>query len=146
METTKRLLLVDDDKIHRVIYSSIATKLEFQVDPVASPGEADVALNAHVYDCVILDLMLGEESGRDVLDTIRTLERKPPVILVTGAPEKVVEDVFRYGRDFGIQMLGPVRKPVNVVVVRTILRSVASHANLARTQEPGVGVAAEFSI
>jgi len=146
METTKRLLLVDDDKIHRVIYSSIASKLEFRVDPVASPAEAEAALGAQPYDCVILDLMLGEESGRDVLDTIRTLERKPPVVLVTGAPEKVVEEVFRYGRDFGIQMLGPVRKPVNVVVVRTILRSVASNARIARDGDSVVSAAAEFSI
>ena len=146
METTKRLLLVDDDKIHRVIYSSIASKLEFRVDPVASPAEAEAALGAQPYDCVILDLMLGEESGRDVLDTIRTLERKPPVVLVTGAPEKVVEEVFRYGRDFGIQMLGPVRKPVNVVVVRTILRSVASNAGIARGGDSVVSAAAEFSI
>ena len=146
METTKRLLLVDDDKIHRVIYSSIASKLEFRVDPVASPAEADAALHAQPYDCVILDLMLGEESGRDVLDTIRTLARKPPVVLVTGAPEKIVEEVFRYGRDFGIQMLGPVRKPVNVVVVRTILRSVANNAGIARDGDSVVSAAAEFSI
>ena len=146
METTKRLLLVDDDKIHRVIYSSIAAKLEFQVDPVASPAEAEAALRARDYDCIILDLMLGEESGRDVLDTVRMLERKPPVVLVTGAPEKVVDEVFRYGRDFGIQMLGPVRKPVNVVVVRTILRSVANNASIARAQDSEFSAAAEFSI
>ena len=90
--------------------------------------------------------MLGEESGRDVLDTIRTLARKPPVVLVTGAPEKIVEEVFRYGRDFGIQMLGPVRKPVNVVVVRTILRSVANNAGIARDGDSVVSAAAEFSI
>ena len=62
MNGQKRLLIVDDDKIHRVIYSSIAAKMDYSVDLANSPRAADEALRVTRYDSVILDLMLGEDS------------------------------------------------------------------------------------
>ena len=44
MNGQKRLLIVDDDKIHRVIYSSIAAKMDYSVDLDDSPRAADEAL------------------------------------------------------------------------------------------------------
>ncbi len=67
MQGQKHLLIVDDDKIHRVIYSSIAAKMDYHVDLADSPAAADAALRDATYDAVILDLMLGEESGAHVL-------------------------------------------------------------------------------
>jgi DNA-binding NtrC family response regulator len=46
MHRDKRLLIVDDDKIHRVIYSSIAAKMDYRVDLADSPATADKALRA----------------------------------------------------------------------------------------------------
>lgn len=122
MQTDKRLLIVDDDKIHRVIYSSIAAKMNSQVDHADSPTAADAALRAAHYDAVILDLMLGEDSGVDVLALMSGLAVKPKVVLVTGASDAVIEETFRTGRAFGLQMFGPVRKPVNVMLIRTVLK------------------------
>jgi CheY-like chemotaxis protein len=123
MDGQKRLLIVDDDKIHRVIYSSLAVKMNYLVDLADSPRSADEALRAQRYDCVILDLMLGEDSGMDVLALMSRLAEKPRVMLVTGASDKVITETFNFGREFGLEMFGPVRKPVNVSLIRTVLKS-----------------------
>jgi len=123
MDGQKRLLIVDDDKIHRVIYSSIAAKMNYQVDLADSPRAADEALRGKRYDSVILDLMLGEDSGADVLALMSRLAEKPRVLLVTGAADSVIAETFHFGREFGLEMFGPVRKPVNVAMIRTVLKS-----------------------
>lgn len=123
MQEEKRLLIVDDDRVHRVIYSSIAAKMDYRVDLADSPHAADAALRTANYDAVILDLMLGEDSGADVLALMSRLADKPKVLLVTGAADAVIEETFRTGRAFGLEMFGPVRKPVNVTLIRTVLKS-----------------------
>ena len=123
MQADKRLLIVDDDKIHRVIYSSIAAKMNYHVDHADSPAAADLALRAADYDAVILDLMLGEDSGLDVLALMSGMAVKPKVVLVTGASDAAIEETFETGRAFGLEMFGPVRKPVNVVLIRTVLKN-----------------------
>jgi DNA-binding response OmpR family regulator len=133
MDEQHRLLIVDDDKIHRAIYSSITNKLNYRVDLAQSPSEAFDALRATHYHIVILDLMLGEDSGSDVLVLMSSLPRKPRVLLVTGASEDVIESTFALGRQVGLEMFGPVRKPVNVMLIRSVLRGMEIGAPVAST-------------
>jgi DNA-binding NtrC family response regulator len=121
MSGEKRLLLVDDDKIHRTIYSSIATKMNFKVAVADTVAAAEAALREGPYEIMILDLMLGEHEGSDVLARIGALAVKPKVLLVTGASDGLIEQTFRTGRAFGLQLFGPVRKPVNVMHIRSML-------------------------
>ena len=131
MANGKRLLIVDDDKIHRIIYSTIAQKMDYAVDLAGSVSEAESALKSRAYDCIVLDLILGDEWGRDVVDLLATLEKKPPVMLVSGAHEQLLAETLRHGRDLGVHMFEPVRKPVNMALIRSLLHSIDAHG-LAR--------------
>ncbi len=132
MDGQKRLLIVDDDKIHRAIYSSIAAKLSYHVDLADSPLAAEEAFRAARYDSVILDLMLGVDSGAEVLGLMSRLAEKPRVLLVTGASEALIQETFRTGHAFGLELFGPVRKPVNVAMIRTVLKSMEIAAGASR--------------
>ena len=79
-------------------------------------------MRAAAYDIVVLDLMLGEDSGADVLVLMSSLPSRPRVLLVTGAGEDVIAETFAVGRQLGLEMFGPVRKPVNVTLIRSVLR------------------------
>jgi two-component system OmpR family response regulator len=135
MDEKRRLLIVDDDRIHRAIYSSIANKMNFAVELASSPAEAFQVLRAGRFDIVILDLMLGEDSGADVLALMSSLAQKPRVLLVTGASDEVIEQTFSVGRQLGLELFGPVRKPVNVALIRTVLHSMEIAAR-AEAAEP----------
>jgi DNA-binding response OmpR family regulator len=132
MASLNRLLIVDDDNVHRMIYSTIAHKVGFSVDLVSSLPEADAALRSRPFDCVVLDLMLGEHAGADVLEVISTLALKPKVLLVSGASQDVIEETFAYGRELGIEIIGPVRKPVDVALLRFNLRRIANALEVQR--------------
>ena len=124
MMNSKRLLVVDDDKIHRIIYATIARKMDYEVDLASTVEEARTALRARAYDCVVLDLFLDDEWGRDVLDVLADFETKPMVVLVSGAEESVLAEAVRHGGSLGLKMLPPLRKPVNMTAIRDMLHGV----------------------
>jgi len=78
-----RLLLVEDDSM---IGESVQQGLRqdgFAVDWVRDGSAAEVALDASVYDGVLLDLGLPRKGGLDVLKALRSRGKKIPVLVVS---------------------------------------------------------------
>ena len=87
-----RLLLVEDD---RMIGQSVQHGLRqdgFVVDWVQDGREAEVALDAETYDCVLLDLGLPGKDGLELLRGLRAKRNSVPVVVVTAreaVPERI---------------------------------------------------------
>lgn len=78
-----RLLLVEDDAM---IGESIEEELREQghvVDWVREGHSADLALQTHDYDLVLLDLGLPRKQGLDVLADYRRRGGDAPVLIIT---------------------------------------------------------------
>jgi CheY-like chemotaxis protein/HAMP domain-containing protein len=85
--SVKRLLVVEDDEDQRqALVELIGGGDDVEVTAVATGDEALEALQLQHYDCMVVDLKLQEQSGRDLLDEIRQNERLAtmPVIVYTG--------------------------------------------------------------
>lgn len=84
----KRVLVVDDEVTIRRIFSLFLTRAGFDV-VTASDGEKGlVCLLEEEFDCVILDQMMPNMSGTDMLAAMREMDFSrplPPVIMVTAA-------------------------------------------------------------
>jgi DNA-binding NtrC family response regulator len=114
-ETRRKVLLVDDEHTARFSLGRYLTLLGFQVDAVASQGEADGLIDRRSYDVVITDLRLSGSDGTEGLDIIAHVRRCQPaatVILLTayGTP-----DVLRAARDLGVTSI--LSKPVSLEAV-----------------------------
>lgn len=82
-----RILLVEDeDRIAAFMESGLDAE-GHAVDRVATASEALGMSAAHDYDLILLDLVLPDGSGRDVLHTIRARDAEVPVIVVTALGE-----------------------------------------------------------
>ena len=78
------ILIVDDN---RRVYDSLTPNFNhFGIDALyaANGGEAERRLLSNSIDTVLLDIMLGTESGIDVLRRIKELRPSIPVIMITG--------------------------------------------------------------
>ncbi|MBN1521118.1 MAG: response regulator [Candidatus Aureabacteria bacterium] len=105
-----RILVVDDDDNERELFAQILQG-KAKCDLAKNGREAISAYNLSIrekksYDLILLDIMLPDMSGIEVLDSIREKEkrvgvvkqRKIPVIMVTAKAEKdVVLEACRKG-------------------------------------------------
>ena len=98
----KRLLLVDDDAVVIRSYRARLSAHGFQVNTAASGTAAIAFLRAAKPDLVVLDLMMPDLSGVDVLKFIRSQPRlaATPVVVLTNA---YLNDLGRQAATIGIE-------------------------------------------
>jgi len=101
-ENKGRILVIDDDA---EIRASLETFLAFEgyaVDLAADGSAGLAALEKRTYDLVLLDLMLPERSGLEVLSDLRRKDGETPVAVLTayGSIENAVAAVKAGANDF----------------------------------------------
>ncbi len=88
-----RLLIVEDSaRLRRTLVRALALS-GHAVDEASDGREADGFVRHHVYDAIVLDLMLPGRSGFDLLSDWRRSGLKTPVIILTARHE--VDDRVR---------------------------------------------------
>jgi two-component system response regulator QseB len=118
-----RILVVEDDAM---LLDGLKVGLGihgFTVDAVASCGDARAALATAEFDAVVLDLMLPDGSGLDILRELRRRQDATPVLLLT-AKDTVADRIG--GLDTGADdYLG---KPFDLDEVAARLRAISRRA------------------
>ncbi|HMX27821.1 MAG TPA: sigma-54 dependent transcriptional regulator [Blastocatellia bacterium] len=112
MSVPGRVLIVDDDPEFGLVAQSLVEVEGLSAQLVANGEEALAVCGAKACDVVLLDLMLGDVSGLDVLRQIRQVAVNLPVIVVTAhgsmesAAEAVQAEAFDYiGKPFRAEEL-----------------------------------------
>lgn len=89
------LLVVDDNEMNRDMLSRRLLRQGHQIEMATNGREALAMITAHKFDLVLLDIMMPEMNGYEVLEHIKTdpLLRHIPVIMITAVDE--IESVVR---------------------------------------------------
>lgn len=78
-----RLLLVEDDfKLSRNL-SKILKRESYNVDAAETKAEAEEAIFSHVYDLIILDINLPDDSGINFCKEVRESSITTPILILT---------------------------------------------------------------
>jgi CheY-like chemotaxis protein len=130
----ERILVVDDNPDSIAIIRSILEAFDFSVQAAESGTEALEMLKGDLPNAVLLDVMMPEMSGLDVLEQIKgnPATAKLPVILVTAKTQD--EDVlvgYQYGADYYIT------KPCTSKQLLYGIGLVLGRADLTREGEEG---------
>lgn len=85
-KSLKHLLVVEDDDVQRNSIIELIGHDDVVITAVSTGGEALQELREKHYDCMVLDLMLTDITGFDLLDQIRDDEdlKDLPIIIYTG--------------------------------------------------------------
>jgi diguanylate cyclase (GGDEF)-like protein len=78
-----RILLVDDEKVSRALYSDYLSEAGHSVSAVSSVEEAKGALSTDVYDAVVTDLILPKGDGMEILQHAKENYPGIEVIVIT---------------------------------------------------------------
>ena len=97
-----RILVVDDEVEIRESLEALLDLEGYQVDLALNAAEGERKLESRVYDLVLLDLMMPEKSGMEMLRDVRQRDRHTPIFMITayGTLEAAVEAVKLGANDY----------------------------------------------
>ncbi|MBO0600463.1 response regulator transcription factor [Sporosarcina sp. E16_3] len=88
MEEKVTLLVVDDEERIRRLLNMYLTREGYEVEEAVDGADAlEKALVNH-YDCILLDLMMPEKDGLEVLEELREKKIMTPVMMLTAKGEE----------------------------------------------------------
>src|SRR5918911_1160134 len=88
-----RVLVVDDELDIREGLDTLLTMEGYDVELAPSGAEGLRKIESRAYDLVLLDLMMPDRSGMDVLREVRERDRETPIFMITayGSLEAAVQ-------------------------------------------------------
>lgn len=116
---TGRLLVVDDNSITRDVLRQWLERQGYHVDEASGGDPALDLIRARDYDVILLDLVMPDRSGVDVLDVLRAEGRlgRAPIIMISAVDElDALVNAIEHGAD------DYVLKPFQMVLLRARIR------------------------
>jgi DNA-binding NtrC family response regulator len=97
-----RVLVIDDEADIRESLETLLVLEGYAVDLAQNAAEGLRALDSRAYDLVLLDLMMPDRSGMDVLREVRERDHETPIFLITayGSVEAAVEALKSGANDY----------------------------------------------
>jgi len=120
-EKPSSLLIIEDEPIHCAVISRIAGRVGFIATKAPSYDAACKALGATRFDCITLDLGLGEHVGIDVLRYLSTIRCKAQILVISHSDKDVCSDVVELGKALDLNVYDAVMKPIDLESLRETL-------------------------
>lgn len=125
-ERKEQVLVVDDDPSILLLVSRILTRARYRVDTAVNGRDALQKLAATNYDVVVLDLMMPEVSGLEVIERVAERPGAPRfvVIMSAGSPELLA-------KGSGPNVFATLRKPFEIDALVAAVDACAAEAGEA---------------
>jgi len=127
-----RLLVIDDEDLHRLIICRVATKAGFIPAGGASYEEAAKLAQETAFDCITLDLSLGQHAGVEMLRHLSVVGCKAPIIIISGSDEATCRETLRVAKSLKLEVWELVRKPVDLAMLRYSLERLPTQRDYQR--------------
>ena len=116
-----RLLLIDDEPALAEFLANAAVEAGFEPSITSEDKQfRDEFLRARP-DVVALDLGMPGMDGVELIRFLADQDYRAPVLIVSGFDRRVLESAFRLGVALGLNMAGPLEKPVRLEALETLL-------------------------
>ena len=118
--TQPRLLLIDDEPALAAYLANAARTAGFDPVVTATDNEFRESFLSVQPEMVALDLGMPVD-GVELTRVLADQDYRGPVLIVSGFDRRVLESAFRLGEALGLNMAGPVEKPVRLEVLEELL-------------------------
>jgi DNA-binding response OmpR family regulator len=119
-----RLLLIDDEPALADFIANAASGCGF--DPIVTSDDSQFRgeFLGQRPDMVALDLGMPGMDGVELLRFLADEDYRSPVLIISGFDRRVLESAFRLGEALGLNMAGPLEKPVRLEQLETMLSQI----------------------
>jgi DNA-binding NtrC family response regulator len=120
-----QLLAIDDSGPHLSIVCKIATQVGFVATGADSVAQASRLLQQRTFDCITLDLSLGERSGIEILELLAAMKCRTPIVVISGSGNAMCAETVGIANSLDLNLCPPIPKPINLAVLRGVLTQIA---------------------
>lgn len=118
---TPKLLLIDDEPHLARYLADAAEGCGFTTETTGDDHQFRNAFLRQRPDVVALDLGMPGMDGVELLRFLAQQGFRSPVLIVSGFDRRVLESAFRLGEALGLNMAGPIEKPVRLDELEIVL-------------------------
>lgn len=108
------LIVVDDDEDIRAFIADAAAERGFETLAVNSAQRCLDSLKDADFAAVIMDIVMPDMDGIELIRAIGELRRDVPVIIMSGYSESYVQAAQAIGKAGGIKIAGTLMKPFSI--------------------------------
>lgn len=119
--TRARLLLIDDEPALATFVANAAAMSGFDPVITSDDGLFREQFHAERPGMVVLDLGMPGMDGVELLRFLSGETFEGPVLIISGFDRRVLESAFRLGEAHGLNMVGPLEKPVRLEALEAVL-------------------------
>ena len=116
-----RLLLIDDEPALAEFLANAARETGFEPVITSEDWQFRDEFLRDRPNMVALDLGMPGMDGIELLRFLAEQDFRSPVLIVSGFDRRVLESAFRLGEALGLNMAGPLEKPVRLEALETLL-------------------------
>ena len=133
----RRVLLVEDTPSLRLTYTAILQAAGFQVETAETGAEAMEIFRTSAPDMAVMDLMLPDRDGLELLHDIQRLAPETPMVVVTahGSIDRAVEAMRAGAHEF---LVKPVDRDRLIEAVAAAMGTLATSSATPRSEREGL--------
>ncbi len=118
----ERLLAIEDDEPIAALIGKVATEAGFATATVSKPQDIETHYQLIRPHAIILDILMPELDGFDVLEFLHKQQSKARIIILSGSHYRDMAE--RIGEAYGLQIVASLPKPFRVQQLRVTLQEI----------------------
>ncbi len=131
---SQKILIVDDDPIIRQYLREAIELLGHEVQTASGRDSFKDAYETFKPDVILLDLIMPETDGAELLKFLAASHCEIPVALMSGLDDRALRAAKRIGNSHGLRMLGGLEKPFNGTALKEMLSRTGAEKNELEAQ------------
>jgi len=116
-----QLLLIDDEPALAEFVANAAQEVGYSPTVASDDSTFREIFRSSRPDAVALDLGMPGMDGVELIRFLADEDYRGPVLIVSGFDRRVLDSAFRLGEALGLNMVGPVEKPVRLEILEELL-------------------------
>jgi DNA-binding NtrC family response regulator len=125
----KHILIVDDEESVRYSFTKLLHEPDYKLDGAGDGQEALAMLQTLAPDLILLDIQMPGLSGLEVLQRIKQMVPRIPVLIMTayGSSDRIIDAIKKGAYDY-------IEKPFDIPAMKSLIDQAIQAGHLMRTQ------------
>jgi EAL domain-containing protein (putative c-di-GMP-specific phosphodiesterase class I) len=135
------MLIIDDEEDICDLIAEVGTRRGLEVKTLSNPENVAATLAVFKPDFIMLDLMMPNTDGVELLRLLAEHVKDVKLCLISGSDSRVLNSARRLGSAHGLNVIGALEKPLNMAVLGSMFDQIASSAPEAASSDLAQAIA-----